>query len=78
MFPALGDMAGQIDSGAYTARESDLSMQVANDGIGEVSRARGISAELYEPLHALMARRVAQGRGGDDFPSIVELLSARS
>jgi 3-hydroxyisobutyrate dehydrogenase-like beta-hydroxyacid dehydrogenase len=76
MFPALGDMAGQIDSGDYTAKESDLSMQVANDGIGEVSRAQGISAELYEPLHALMARRVAQGHGGDDFPSIVELLSA--
>jgi 3-hydroxyisobutyrate dehydrogenase-like beta-hydroxyacid dehydrogenase len=75
MFPALVDMAGQIDSGDYTAVESDLSMQVANDGIAEVSRARGVSNELSEPLFALMRKRVEQGHGGDDFPSVIELLS---
>ncbi len=75
MFPALVDMAGQIDSGDYTAKESDLSMQVANDGIGEVSRAQGVSTELSDPLFALMRRRVEQGFGGDDFPSVIELLS---
>jgi 3-hydroxyisobutyrate dehydrogenase-like beta-hydroxyacid dehydrogenase len=75
MFPALVDMAGQIDSGDYTAAESDLSMQVANDGIGEVSRAQGVSTELSDPLFALMRRRVEQGFGGDDFPSVIELLS---
>jgi 3-hydroxyisobutyrate dehydrogenase-like beta-hydroxyacid dehydrogenase len=32
MFPALVDMAGQIDSGDYTAQESDLSMQVGTTG----------------------------------------------
>lgn len=75
MFPALVDMAGQIDSGDYTAKESDLSMQVANDGIAEVSRALGVSTELSDPLFALMRRRVEQGHGGDDFPSVIELLS---
>lgn len=75
MFPALVDMARQIDTGDYTAAESDLSMQVANDGIGEVSRAQGISSELSDPLFALMRRRVEQGFGGDDFPSVIELLS---
>jgi 3-hydroxyisobutyrate dehydrogenase-like beta-hydroxyacid dehydrogenase len=75
MFPALVDMAGQVDSGDYTAAESDLSMQVANDGIAEVSRAAGVSSELSDPLFALMRRRVEQGHGGDDFPSVIELLS---
>lgn len=75
MFPALVDMAGQIDSGDYTANESDLSMQVANDAIAEVSRAQGVSTELTDPLFALMRRRVEQGFGGDDFPSVIELLS---
>ena len=75
MHGALLDMADQIDSGDYTAHESDLSMQVANDGISEVSRAQGVSPELFEPVFALMKRRVEQGHGGDDFPSIIELLS---
>ncbi len=72
---AMLDMADQIDSGDYTAVESDLSMQVANDGIVAVSRALGVSPELIEPVFALMNRRVAQGHGGDDFPSVIELLS---
>lgn len=75
LFPALVGMAAQIDSGDYTAKESDLSMQVANDGIAEVSRAQGVSTELSEPLFTLMRRRVEQGFGGDDFPSVIELLS---
>jgi 3-hydroxyisobutyrate dehydrogenase-like beta-hydroxyacid dehydrogenase len=75
MHGALLDMADQIDSGDYTAAESDLSMQVANDGIGEVSRAQGVSPELIEPVFRLMVRRVEQGHGDHDFPSIIELLS---
>lgn len=74
MFPALVAMAGQIDKGDYTAHESDLSMQVANDGIAEVSRGLGVT-DLSAPLFALMRRRVEEGHGGDDFPSVIELLS---
>lgn len=74
MFPALVDMAGQIDKGDYDAAESDLSMQVANHGIAEVSRAAGVT-DLSAPLFALMRRRVEQGHGGHDFPSVIEVLS---
>jgi 3-hydroxyisobutyrate dehydrogenase-like beta-hydroxyacid dehydrogenase len=74
MFPALVDMAGQIDTGDYKARESDLTMQVANGGIAEVSRTLGVT-DLSAPLFALMRRRVEQGFGGDDFPSVIEVLS---
>jgi 3-hydroxyisobutyrate dehydrogenase-like beta-hydroxyacid dehydrogenase len=75
MLPALAAMAGQIDAGEYKAKESDLSMQVTNDGIGEVSRSLGVSTELSDPLFALMRRRVDQGFGDDDFASVIELLS---
>jgi hypothetical protein len=34
-----------------------------------------VSTELSAPLFALMRRRVEQGFGGDDFPSVIELLS---
>ncbi len=40
-----------------------------------MSRAQGVSTELWDPLFALMRRRVEQGHGDDDFPSIIELLS---
>jgi 3-hydroxyisobutyrate dehydrogenase-like beta-hydroxyacid dehydrogenase len=75
MLPAVVEMARQIDSGEYKAKESDLSMQVSNDGITEVSRSLGVSTELTEPVFALMRRRVEQGFGGDDFASVIELLS---
>ena len=74
MFPALVDMAGQIDRGEYKAQESDLSMQVANEGIAEVSRSLGVR-DLSAPLFELMRRRVEQGHGDDDFPSVIEVLS---
>ena len=43
-------------------------------GIAEVSRTLGVT-DLTAPLFALMRRRVEQGHGGDDFPSVIELLS---
>lgn len=74
MIEALPEMAQQIDTGDYTAKESSLEMQAANDTLGEVSRAQGVSPELWAPLHALMVRRVEQGHGGDDLPGVIELL----
>lgn len=76
MIAALPEMAEQVDTGDYTAKESSLEMQAANDTIAEVSRAQGVSPELLAPLHALMRRRVEQGHGGDDLPSVIELLRA--
>jgi 3-hydroxyisobutyrate dehydrogenase-like beta-hydroxyacid dehydrogenase len=74
MTGALPEMAHQIDTGDYAAREASLEMQAANDTIADVSRAQGVSPELLAPLHALMVRRVAEGHGADDFPSVIELL----
>ncbi|WP_431044794.1 NAD(P)-dependent oxidoreductase [Streptomyces sp. P1-3] len=77
MSASLPQMAAQIDSGDYSATGSNLAMQVANDSIGDVSRAQGVSAELFAPLHALMKRRVADGHGAEDMAGVVELLHAR-
>lgn len=74
MAASMPEMADQIDTGDYTARSASLEMQAANDTIAEVSRVQGVSTELLAPLHALMVRRVAEGHGGDDFPSVIELL----
>jgi 3-hydroxyisobutyrate dehydrogenase-like beta-hydroxyacid dehydrogenase len=75
MTASLPEMARQIDTGDYTAKEAALSMQANNNTIAEVSKAQGVSPELITPIHTLMTRRVADGHGADDFPSVIELLS---
>ncbi|MGY5080073.1 NAD(P)-dependent oxidoreductase [Streptomyces nigrescens] len=77
MAGGLPAMAAQIDSGDYTVTGSPLAMQVAHDSIGEVSRAQGVSPELFAPLFALMERRVADGRGSEGLAGVVELVHAR-
>ncbi|WP_239632010.1 NAD(P)-binding domain-containing protein [Paenibacillus sp. H1-7] len=77
MMTTLPEMARQIDTGDYTSKEASLEMQASNDTIGEVSRAQGISTELFAPLYDLMKRRVAEGHGSDDFPSVIELIRKR-
>ncbi|WKX69943.1 NAD(P)-dependent oxidoreductase [Streptomyces sp. XD-27] len=77
MSASLPQMAAQIDSGDYSATGSNLAMQVANDSIGDVSRAQGVSAELFAPMYALMKRRVADGHGDEDMAGVVELLHKR-
>ncbi|OLF18875.1 NAD(P)-dependent oxidoreductase [Actinophytocola xanthii] len=74
MLTAVPGMAEQVDSGDYAARDASLAMQAGTDTITEVSREQGVSAELYAPMRALMVRAVAEGRGGDDLASVVELL----
>lgn len=74
MITTMPDMAKQIDSGDYTTNDASLEMQASQDTIGDVSRTQGISTELTDPLFALMQQRVADGYGGDDFPSVIELL----
>ncbi|MFI0710741.1 NAD(P)-dependent oxidoreductase [Streptomyces inhibens] len=77
MAGGLPAMAAQIDSGDYAVTGSPLAMQVSHDSIGEVSRAQGVSAELFAPLFALMRRRVADGHGGEGFAGVVELVHPR-
>lgn len=67
----------RADTGDYTSKEANLAMQAANDTITQVSNSQGVSAELFAPLQALMERRVAGGHGGDDFPSLIELIRQR-
>jgi 3-hydroxyisobutyrate dehydrogenase-like beta-hydroxyacid dehydrogenase len=74
MMTTLPKMAQMIDSGDYKTKDANLEMQASLDTIGDVSRAQGISTELTDPIFSLMRRRVADGHGGDDFPSVIELL----
>lgn len=77
MAGGLPAMAAQIDSGDYSDTGSPLAMQVAHDSIGEVSRAQGVSPELFAPLFALMERRVADGHGSEGLAGLVELVHPR-
>lgn len=77
MAGGLPAMAAQIDSGDYTVTGSPLAMQAAHDSIGEVSRAQGVSPELFAPLFALMERRVADGHGREGLAGLVELVHPR-
>ncbi len=77
MAGALPPMAAQVDAGDYAVTGSPLAMQVAHDGIGDVSRAQGVSPELFTPVFELMRRRVADGHGSEGFAGVVELLARR-
>ncbi|WP_372516322.1 NAD(P)-dependent oxidoreductase [Streptomyces noursei] len=73
----LPAMAAQVDSGDYGATGSNLAMQVSHDAIGDVSRAQGVSTELFAPLWELMKRRVADGHGAESVGGVVELVHPR-
>ncbi|MEV5595901.1 NAD(P)-binding domain-containing protein [Streptomyces sp. NPDC052496] len=76
MAAAVPHYAGQIESGDYTQGVvSRLAMQAA--GLENIFRAhedQGVSTELLAPLRALVARRLAEGHGAEDFPGVAELL----
>ncbi|WP_372411665.1 NAD(P)-dependent oxidoreductase [Streptomyces luteireticuli] len=74
----LPGMAAKVDSGDYSATGSTLAMQVSHDSIGDVSRAQGVSTELFAPVFELMRRGVAAGYGDGDMAAVVELLGRRS
>ena len=77
MISTMPEMAKQIDTGDYSAKDASLAMQAAHDTIGEVSRVQGVSAETFAPIFELMKRRVEEGYGGDDFASVIELIRKR-
>lgn len=74
MVNTLPEQAHQIDAKDYAAKEASLSMQTSGVGIVAFSRRQGVSPELLAPVQALMERRVADGHGGDDFASVIELI----
>jgi hypothetical protein len=74
MLGALPAWAAQVDARDYAETGSNLAMQVAHDAIGDLSRAQGVSTELWDPFLRLMKRRVADGHGAEGLPGLVELL----
>lgn len=71
---AMPELARQIDTGDYTSKESNLAMQTSGTSFAEFNESVGISSELIAPLEKLMKQRVADGHGGDDFSSVIELI----
>ncbi|GLZ10775.1 6-phosphogluconate dehydrogenase [Actinomadura sp. NBRC 104425] len=74
MLGAVPAWAAQVDARDYAETGSNLAMQVSHDAIGDLSRAQGVSTELWDPILQLMKRRVADGHGAEGLPGLVELL----
>lgn len=74
MTGALPELAQQVDIGDYAAKESNLAMQTSGIGLVGFAKSRGVSAALVEPIEAMMRQRVADGHGGDDLSSVIELI----
>ncbi|KAK2757600.1 hypothetical protein FQN54_004569 [Arachnomyces sp. PD_36] len=74
----LGHVAKQIDERDYATEGSNLAMQlIAIENIVKTSEVQGVSTEMIKPIQDLLQQRVADGAGGDDISSIIELMTAR-
>ncbi|WP_059010231.1 NAD(P)-dependent oxidoreductase [Streptomyces specialis] len=77
MMTAMTEFARLIDAGDFESRDSNLAMQSAGYvNLIEASRAQGLRTELIEPMRNLIDRAVAEGKGGEDLPGLITLLSA--
>jgi 3-hydroxyisobutyrate dehydrogenase-like beta-hydroxyacid dehydrogenase len=74
LLPAMADLvADSVDTGSYPGDVSNLVVEAAGvDHILEASEARGLDSGPLAAVRALMGRAIADGRGGDDFASIIE------
>ncbi|WP_203031089.1 NAD(P)-dependent oxidoreductase [Frankia nepalensis] len=71
----MSELAGEIESGDYSAGASPVGMnRAAVMSLIRVSEDLGIDAALLGPLGTLLERGVAQGRGDQSFASLFELL----
>ncbi|WP_020660864.1 NAD(P)-dependent oxidoreductase [Amycolatopsis benzoatilytica] len=68
--------AVEVDRGDYSQGVvSNLAMQAAAfDNLPAAAADQGVSAELIAPLHRLLVRGVADGRGAQNLSSVIELL----
>lgn len=74
----LGHVAKQIDERDYATEGSNLAMQlIATENIVKTSEVQGVSADMIKPIQSLLQQKVADGAGGDDISSIIELMSSR-
>lgn len=71
----LPQFAAEIDRGAYDDPQS--SINIFHEGIPgdtEVAAEAGLDVSWHEPLHALLRRAVAEGRGEQSIAALVEVL----
>ncbi|MFB4289942.1 NAD(P)-dependent oxidoreductase [Nonomuraea sp. ATR24] len=69
----LPGYADQVDAGSYPADVSALETDVrAMAHLVEESEAVGINAELPKLIKALADRAIAAGRGGEQYPALIE------
>jgi len=79
MISVLSEMANQIDTGNYSAGESNISMQAAGyKNIFQASLDQGVDAGLLIPFQSLLNRRVADGFGKDDVAGLFEMIKAQT
>ncbi len=79
MISVLPEMANQIDTGNYSAGESNIAMQAAAfKNIFQASLDQGVDTGLLNPIHTLLDRRVADGYGKDDVAGLFELIKAQT
>jgi 3-hydroxyisobutyrate dehydrogenase-like beta-hydroxyacid dehydrogenase len=70
--PELGE---QVDAGDYATDVSSLDLNAAGlELLAEASRAQGVGDAVPEPLRALFARAVTDGRGDESVAALVEVI----
>ncbi|HTE62672.1 MAG TPA: hypothetical protein VK631_20110, partial [Solirubrobacteraceae bacterium] len=73
---AIADIADQVQTGEYGAREAHLEMQVVFlDHMIEVSETRGVDPAFPTYVKGLMERAIAAGHGRDDLGRMLDGLS---
>ncbi|HEU5129362.1 MAG TPA: NAD(P)-binding domain-containing protein [Glycomyces sp.] len=78
MLPHLRGLASIIDGGDYrTGGQSVDFTRAGTASLITASREQGVRADLLEPQGKLLDELAATGRGADDWPRIIELLTIR-
>ncbi|GAB3660993.1 NAD(P)-dependent oxidoreductase [Glycomyces tarimensis] len=78
MLPHLRGLAEIIDGGTYDTGDQSVDFtRAAQASMITASREQGIRADLLEPHLKLLNELSATGRGADDWPAIIELLTIK-
>jgi 3-hydroxyisobutyrate dehydrogenase-like beta-hydroxyacid dehydrogenase len=71
----LPEIGGQVDAADYATDVSSLDINAAGlELLAEASRRQGVGDAVPEPLRALFARAVAEGRGDESVAALVEVI----
>ncbi|MDX3226329.1 NAD(P)-dependent oxidoreductase [Streptomyces sp. ME19-01-6] len=76
LLPAMADqVADGVDTNSYPGDLGNLGMEaVGVDHILEASESRGLDSGPLAAVRDLMGRAIADGRGGDGFASVIEVI----